>query len=204
MQWRRATLDTTPRTFTRARAHPATGTHPLPQCLHRKNAYPQSDSATAEMLQDEEHEERKEQLALDSQPRGPEEKGEDELPAAAVPELPKEAPGHAAPRASKGPKRGKKPLLDLDDHIAKAKHAIQDARKQVQKARMQAKLEKRKKQRLLRKASNLNVEDLERIAVLKRCGLVGGSTTGTSERASASTSGASSSASGSGQQSCAE
>ena len=28
-----------------------------------------------------------------------------------------------------------------------------------------------KKQRLVRKASNLNVEDLERIAVLKRCGM---------------------------------
>ena len=49
------------------------------------------------------------------------------------------------------------------------------ARKQVQQARVQAKLEKRKKQRLVRKASSLNVEDLERIAVLKRCGLASAS-----------------------------
>ena len=64
------------------------------------------------------------------------------------------------------------PSIDLDDHIRKAHEAIKIARKQVQQARVQAKLEKRKKQRLVRKASTLNVEDLERIAVLKRCGFI--------------------------------
>ena len=81
----------------------------------------------------------------------------------------------AAPLAT-GPnppkRRRQKPVIDLDDHIRKAQEAIKVARKQVQQARVQAKLEKRKKQRLVRKASNLNVEDLERIAVLKRCGLM--------------------------------
>ena len=69
-----------------------------------------------------------------------------------------------------------KPVIDLDDHIRKAQEAIKIARKQVQQARVQAKLEKRKKQRLVRKASTLNVEDLERIAVLKRCGLISAET----------------------------
>ena len=84
-----------------------------------------------------------------------------------------------APRAATGPKpaykRRQKPVIDLDDHIRKAQEAIKVARKQVQQARVQAKLEQRKKQRLVRKASNLNVEDLERIAVLKRGGLVASS-----------------------------
>ena len=73
------------------------------------------------------------------------------------------------PKAKKTKTKRVKPVIDLDDHIRKAQDAIKLARKQVQQARVQAKLEKRKKQRLLRKASNLNVEDLERIAVLKRC-----------------------------------
>jgi len=68
--------------------------------------------------------------------------------------------------------RRARPMIDLDDHIRKAQDAIKQARKQVQTARMQAKLEKRKKTRLMRKASSLNIEDLERIAVLKRCGLI--------------------------------
>lgn len=38
-------------------------------------------------------------------------------------------------------------------------------------ARRNARNEKRKKQRLMKKASSLTAEDLERIAVLKRCGL---------------------------------
>ena len=69
-------------------------------------------------------------------------------------------------------KRRAKPELDLDEHIRAAQDAMKAARKQVAFARAQAKLEKRKKQRLVRKASSLNVEDLERIAVLKRCALL--------------------------------
>ena len=45
------------------------------------------------------------------------------------------------------------------------------AQKEVAEARRQARNERRKKQRLIKKAANLSAEDLERIAVLKRCGL---------------------------------
>ena len=93
----------------------------------------------------------------------------------AIAPTPKPGEPFAADRAT-GPKparkRPRQPIIDLDDHIRKAQEAIKSARKQVQQARVQAKLEKRKKQRLVRKASTLNVEDLERIAVLKRCGLI--------------------------------
>ena len=92
-----------------------------------------------------------------------------------IPPTPKPAEPVAAVRATgpkPGRKRPRKPVIDLDDHIRMAQEAIKSARKQVQQARVQAKLEKRRKQRLVRKASNLNVEDLERIADLKRCGLV--------------------------------
>ena len=103
---------------------------------------------------------------------------DDALSAVAVepappPTQPPTAPPPAGPKPSK--KRRHKPVIDLDDHIRKAQEAIKMARKQVQQARGQAKLEKRKKQRLVRKASSLNVEDLERIAVLKRCGLASAS-----------------------------
>ena len=78
------------------------------------------------------------------------------------------------PRAT-GPRLGKKrrdkPEIDLDDHIRKAQMTIKIARTQVREARLLAEHARRKKQRLVRKASTLNVEDLERMAVLKRCGL---------------------------------
>ena len=103
---------------------------------------------------------------------------DDALSAVAVEPLPPPTPPpapppHAGPKQTK--KRHQKPVIDLDDHIRKAQEAIKMARKQVQQARVQAKLEKRKKQRLVRKASSLNIEDLERIAVLKRCGLASAS-----------------------------
>ena len=79
---------------------------------------------------------------------------------------------HGVASAKRKTKGRAKPSIDLDDHIRKAQEAIKSARRQVQAARVRAKNEKRKKQRLMKKASNLNVEDLERIAVLKRCGLV--------------------------------
>ena len=52
------------------------------------------------------------------------------------------------------------------------------AEKSVAKARAAAKQEKRKKTRMLKKASNLSATDLERIAVLKRTGLWDPSTSG--------------------------
>ena len=93
-------------------------------------------------------------------------------------------------------KRRAKPALDLDEHIRTAQEAMKVARKQVHLARAQAKLEKRKKQRLVRKASSLNVEDLERIAVLKRCALLTGPLSQAGQASASSSPGSASSAGG--------
>ena len=97
---------------------------------------------------------------------------EEKVVAATVASAPARSSNSPFPKKSEPKAKRVKPIIDLDDHISKAQEATKMARKQVQQARAQAKLEKRKKQRLLRKASTLNVEDLERIAVLKRCGLI--------------------------------
>ena len=68
--------------------------------------------------------------------------------------------------------RIKKPTIDLDDAILRARTALKEAQKKVAAAKAEARNEKRRKQRLLRKASSLSVADLERIQVLKRCGFV--------------------------------
>ena len=92
-------------------------------------------------------------------------------------------------------KRARKPAIDLDSAIRDAAAAMKAAQKKVQEAKTQAKNERRKKQRLLKKAASLNAEDLERIAVLKRCGWTKFDTTpdlgGASSTGSAAGSGAS-------------
>lgn len=70
-----------------------------------------------------------------------------------------------------GRKRPRAPPIDLDEHIKEAQKAMKAAQKEVQKAKNHAKYERRKKARLMAKASKLNSADLERIATLKRCGL---------------------------------
>ena len=82
------------------------------------------------------------------------------------------APAADAP-AQHGQKkeRTKRPRIDLDDSISKAKQAMKAAQKSVAEARKVGRNERRKKQRLLKKAIGLSADDLERIAVLKRCGL---------------------------------
>ena len=67
--------------------------------------------------------------------------------------------------------RAKRPRIDYDDSIAKARAAMVKAQKDVADARRVARNERRKKQRLVKKAAALSPDDLERIAVLKRCGL---------------------------------
>ena len=85
--------------------------------------------------------------------------------------------GAVAPAAAGGAasqqraKRARKAPIDIDEHIAAARKAMHEAQKQVSAARSQARNEKRKKQRLMKKAATLTSEDLERIAVWKRCGL---------------------------------
>ena len=68
-------------------------------------------------------------------------------------------------------KRRKAPPIDLDKFIEDAKHAVKRAKADVLLARQTARNERRKKSRLLKRASGLTPEDLERMAVLKRCGL---------------------------------
>lgn len=81
-------------------------------------------------------------------------------------------PSAEAPtRDGPGKKRPKRPRIDLDDSISKAKQAMKAAQKSVAEARKVGRNERRKKQRLLKKAIGLSADDLERIAVLKRCGL---------------------------------
>jgi hypothetical protein len=81
--------------------------------------------------------------------------------------------GSAAGSFSPVPKktRTKRPRIDLDESIEQARAAMQAAQKRVAEARRVARNERRKKQRLLKKAVSLSPDDLERIAVLKRCGL---------------------------------
>ena len=85
--------------------------------------------------------------------------------------------------------RAKRPRIDLDDSIAQARAAMTKAMKDVQEARRVARNERRKKQRLVKKAGILSAEDLERIAVLKRCGfgpLSSGTSTATASSAASS------------------
>lgn len=72
--------------------------------------------------------------------------------------------------APDGTVRPERPRIDLDEKISAAASALQIAKKAVAQARTLNKLEKRKKSRLTRKAARLNMEDLERLMVLKRTG----------------------------------
>lgn len=78
----------------------------------------------------------------------------------------------AAPAETPSPrKRRQTPKIDIDAAIARHMAEVKEAAKLVHEARKHARNEKRKKQRLMKKAASLTPEDLERIAVLKRCGL---------------------------------
>jgi len=63
------------------------------------------------------------------------------------------------------------PTIDLDASIEKARKAVQDAQKAMRDARATAKNERRRRARLIKKAATLSAKDLDRIAVLKRCGM---------------------------------
>jgi len=100
-----------------------------------------------------------------------------------------------APRLAGG-RRGPRERIDIDTNIARARAEMKAAQRAVAKARAASKQEKRKKTRLLKKASNLSASDLERIAVLKRTGLWDPTLTGPPQPGTASASGSSSSATG--------
>ena len=67
--------------------------------------------------------------------------------------------------------RQKAPTIDIDAQIYAAAQQIRAASIAMSAAKRMARNEKRKKQRLSKKAQGLSVEDLERLAVIKRCGL---------------------------------
>ena len=67
--------------------------------------------------------------------------------------------------------RRKSEQIDIDRNIKAAREAMKAAAKAVALAKANQRNEMRRKQRLLKKAAGLSSGDLERIAVMKRCGL---------------------------------
>ena len=85
---------------------------------------------------------------------------------------PASLPGsQAAAKASPKSKRAARPKIDLDDEIRRANELAVASRKMLVAAKNTQRNTKKAKQRLIKKAGKLSPEDLERIAVLKRCGL---------------------------------
>ena len=72
---------------------------------------------------------------------------------------------------AKGRGRPVRPRIDLDEQIAHANKLAEVSKKMLVAAKSAQKAQKKQKQRLIRKAGKLSAEDLERMAVLKRCGL---------------------------------
>ena len=79
--------------------------------------------------------------------------------------------GHVVAARGRPGGRPKRPEIDYDTNMRAARQSMKEATKAVAAARAVQKNEARKKQRLMKKASQLSSHDLERIAVMKRCGL---------------------------------
>jgi hypothetical protein len=69
-------------------------------------------------------------------------------------------------------KRAKRPRIDIDEQIEEANRLAALLKKVQQSAKNIKKSGQRTKKRLLAKAGRLSGEDLERISVIKRCGLI--------------------------------
>ena len=82
-----------------------------------------------------------------------------------------ESAGASAKAKGKARARAVRPRIDLDDQIANANKLAEASKKILSAAKSAQKAQKRQKQRLIRKAGRLSAQDLERMAVLKRCGL---------------------------------
>ena len=82
-------------------------------------------------------------------------------------------PQERPPPAAKGRARARpvRPRIDLDEQISQANKLAEVSKKLLSAAKTAQKNQKKQKQRLIRKAGKLSAQDLERIAVLKRCGL---------------------------------
>ena len=89
----------------------------------------------------------------------------DETPQAAA------AASPAAAKASPQSKKTSRPKIDLDEEIRRANDVAAMSRKMLQAAKSVSRNNRKAKQRLIKKAGKLSPEDLERIAVLKRCGM---------------------------------
>ena len=93
--------------------------------------------------------------------------------AGAADEVP-QASSAASPAAAKARGQARKvsrPKIDLDDEIRRANDLAAMSRKMLLAAKNVSRNNKKAKQRLIKKAGKLSPEDLERIAVLKRCGM---------------------------------
>ena len=92
-----------------------------------------------------------------------------------APTTPASQGGSTAPaeRGRQTRKRVERPEIDLDANIRDARATIERARAALTQARQQAKADRRRKARLIKKACHLTPADLKRIAVLKRCGFSG-------------------------------
>ena len=86
-----------------------------------------------------------------------------------VPQLDPKGKGKA--RVRRRPKVSGSSKIDLDEEIAEANKLAEASRKNLMSAENVEKKSPRQKHKLVRKAGKLSAEDLERIAVLKRCGL---------------------------------
>ena len=81
-----------------------------------------------------------------------------------TPSPPEKVAHHAAVRRKQG-------KIDYDFHIARKKVEMKDLRRELNKTKADSRNEKRKKQRLVRKAAQLTIDDLHRIAALKKAGI---------------------------------
>ena len=93
------------------------------------------------------------------------------LPSSACCSSAAELPATVAAAKPKGGKRPRRPDIDLDSSMRRAREEVKKAAAEVARHRAQIRIDKKKKQRLVKKAGSLSAQDLERIAVMKRCGL---------------------------------
>jgi len=108
-------------------------------------------------------------LCLFGQGAMSEDRGTDGASSDRPPAAPTSAKAEA--KASTRSKKAARPKIDLDEEIRRANDLAAMSRKMLSVARQTSKNNRKAKQRLIKKAGKLSPEDLERIAVLKRCGL---------------------------------
>ena len=77
----------------------------------------------------------------------------------------------ASPPAPRRRRRKEHPPIDIDKTIADAREAVKAAQRAMTEARALARNERRKRARLIKKAAQLSPRDLDRIAILKKCGV---------------------------------